>query len=145
MSISLLGALIHTDPEGAKKRILDAIIQTSGDRKAAAVVLGTTHRSLYRFIERLHLWDSIDRLIEENGFPKVIGPPRAAERIRDAVLAARGNLNSAARTLDMGLDSLRGRITELDLWDDLNRRLSSIPGCRPLKIPQASGVSARTA
>lgn len=142
MSISMLGALIHAEPDKARAQILDAIRQTKGDRKAAADVLGTTHRSLYRFIERLKLWDAIDRMIEENHWPRVVGPPRAAERIRDAILASRGNIGRAATNLGVSPDSLRSRIVELNLLDDLNRRLSGMPGCKPIRIQQSSGERA---
>jgi len=129
MSISLLGALLHTHPDEARMKIKAAIVAARGNRKAAAAALGTTHRSLYRYIERLRMWDEIDRLITDHGFPEREGPPRTSEKIRDAVLAAQGNLRRAARALDVKPTALEHRIQELGLWDDLNRRL------RALRLP----------
>lgn len=136
MSISNLGALIHVDPDAAKGRILKAIEQSKGDRKAAAEALGTTHRSFYRFVERLKLWPDIDRLMRDKEFAKVPGPPRTAKRIRDALLANEGDLARAAKQLGYKTDGLVERIGELDLWDPLNRVLRA-GGLPTLERPAA--------
>lgn len=143
MSISNLGALVHLDSAEAQKRILEAITQVEGNRKQAAEILKTTHRSLYRHIEKLKLWEQIDALIKAHpDWMHFGGPPRASERIRDAVLIAKGNLTRAASSLDLSKDVLSRRITELDLWDDLNRRLSAL-GCSTLRTPRETGARAR--
>jgi len=126
MSLSHLGALVHADPDRARQTILDAIRDQKGNRRSAAAALGTTHRSLYRYIERLRLWDAIDRVIEDGQFATHQGPPRSAERIRDAVLAARGSLRGAARMMDLAPSTLEQRIRDLGLWDDLSRRLQAL-------------------
>ncbi len=138
MSISLLGALIHTDPEEAKARILTALRESRGDRRAAAELLETTHRSLYRHIERLQMWPAIDELIEVNNFPHVPGPPRvpqraSAEQIESALVAARGIRSKAARRLKIDMKALTDRISELDLWDVLSQKLAAL-GFRPLRV-----------
>lgn len=135
MSISMFGAMIHSHPEEARAKILAAIKDAGGNRKQAAEALGTTHRSLYRFIERLRLWSEIDRMVADNGFPEREGPPRSSDRIRDAVLAAGGELKRAARSLDMRQEALYGRIQELGLWNDLNRRLKAL-GRKPMRAPR---------
>lgn len=125
MSISKIGAKIIDDPMAAKRMILEALEAAEGDRKTAAKALGTTHRSLYRFFDRLNLWDEIDALIREKGFPHIPGPPRLRARILVEVVAHEGDLTKAARALDeMGIRALRARITELNLWHELNRELS---------------------
>ena len=131
MSISLLGALIHSHPDEARAKILAAIQDAKGNRKHAAEALGTTHRSLYRFIERLRLWGEIDRLIRREGYPLREGPPRSTERIRDAVLSG-GSLRRAAHALGMDSHTLAHRLDELDLWRDLDRRLKAL-GKPPLR------------
>lgn len=123
MSISTIGALIHVDSEEAKKRILGALEQGNGDRRVAARILNTTHRSFYRFVERLKLWDEIDALAEKHGFPKAPGPPRSSERMRTMVLEASGDLARVARQLGIKVSALRVRITEMGLWDDINGKL----------------------
>lgn len=126
MSISILGSLAHADPAKAKQRILHALERTHGDRKKAAELCDVTHRSFYRIVERLDLWDEIEALHERRGFPSAGGPPRAPKRIRDAILAADGNLAKAARALHMAsVDTLRERITSLNLWNELNRVLKA--------------------
>lgn len=125
MSTSEIGALIIAKPEEAKQRILAALVEAQGDRKRASELLDTTHRSFYRFIERLRLWDEIDKLVEERGFPRIPGPPRSTKKIRDAILAADGSLVRASRALDTRVDALRSRITELGMWDDLDRVLDA--------------------
>lgn len=136
MSISHLGALILTDPDAARNKIKKAILEARGNRKAAADALGTTHRSLYRYIERLQLWSAIDQMVAEHGFPGREGPPRMSERIRDAVLVARGEIPAAATALDMDPNALAARIEELGLWRDLNRRLRAL-GLPELRRPAA--------
>jgi DNA-binding NtrC family response regulator len=126
MSTSLLGSLAHADPEKAKARILHALDASQGDRKKAAELLDITHRSFYRIVERLRLWKEIDALMAENGYPVVPGPPRSPERIRAAVLKARGDLRRAATALEMrSVDALRERIDTLNLWDALDRALKA--------------------
>lgn len=125
MSISLLGALIHSDRTEAERRVLHALEVAKGDRRKAAEALGTTHRSFYRFVERMKLWDKIDALMQRKGFPMIPGPPRSSKRIRDKVLEAEGRLDRAAKMLDLKEDALRARITELGLWDDLDRLLAA--------------------
>lgn len=125
MSISKIGAMIHTDPDGVKKQILDALIAAKGDRGKAAKALGTTSRSFYRYIERLHLWEIVDTLTEAHGFEKIPGPPRVAKKLRDAIVVAEGNLPRAARSLKLTVDALRVRIEELGMWDELNKILEA--------------------
>lgn len=125
MSISNLGALIHAKPDEAKAKILKAIEDAKGDRKAAAEALATTHRSFYRYIERLRLWPEIDALMKLKKFEVTPGPPRSDKRLRDAVLAADGSLPRAARALGMRVDALRDRISELQLWDEINKVLKA--------------------
>lgn len=63
MPFSEMGALIRVDPEAAKKRILDALREADGNRVKAAEVMGLTHeRSLYRWIQKLKLWEEVDRI-----------------------------------------------------------------------------------
>jgi hypothetical protein len=124
MSTSILGSLAHADPKKAKERILHALESTRGDRKKAAELLDVQHRSFYRIVERLAMWDEIDAMMKRRGFTAIPGPPRTPKRIRDAVLAAEGNLSAAARALDMGSEkALRTRIEELGLWTAINRVL----------------------
>lgn len=137
MSISKLGALIHSHPEEAEKQILDAMRDARCDRKTAATALNTTHRSLYRFIDRLDLWAKIDTMIEESGFPKIPGPPRSRDRIREAVLNAGGALARAATALDMDRDILEKRLTSLGMWADLNSELEA-RGRRPMRVPEGA-------
>lgn len=125
MSISHLGALICARPDEAKTQILSAIVEASGDRKKAAELLGTTHRSFYRFVERLKLWDEIDAAIAEHGFLVIPGPPRSSEKIKGAILMTRGDINRAARQLEIKPEMLRARIEELQLWDDINATLKA--------------------
>jgi regulatory Fis family protein len=124
MSTSLLGSLAHAEPQKAKQRILHALERTHGDRKKAAELLDVQHRSFYRIVERLRMWNEIDEMMERKGFPQIPGPSRTPKRIRDAVLAAEGSLPRAARSLNMsGEESLRERIDELGLWTDINKVL----------------------
>lgn len=124
MATSILGSLAHADPAKAKQRILHALERAAGSRTKAAQLLEIQHRSFYRIVERLNMWDEIEALIEEKGFQAGKGPPRSATRIREAVLEAGGNLTKAARMLDCGgVAVLRERIEQLQLWPDLNRAL----------------------
>lgn len=125
MSVSLLGALIVTNPDEARSRILAAIKSAKGDRRAAAKALGTTTRSFYRHIERLRLWEAVDEQCAEQGFRKPVGPPRMPKKIRDELLVADGSLARAARALDITPEALSDRITDLDLWDELNNVLAA--------------------
>lgn len=129
MSISRIGALIHTDRDAAKTLILDAFELAQGDRGATAAALKTTLRTLYRLIERLDLWDDIDRITDEKGFAKVPGPQRAAKKIRNLVLASDGDLDRAARSAGMKRPTLEARISELGLWDEINKvlRAANLP------------------
>jgi hypothetical protein len=135
MSISNLGALIVTHPEDAKEQILAAVLRAKGDRKKAAELLATTHRSFYRFVEKLRLWDEIDKLISENGFPQIPGPPRSAEKIKSAIVLMKGDLTRAARVLEVRPGALEGRIQELNLWDELNATLKASK-LKPLERPR---------
>jgi hypothetical protein len=126
MSTSILGSLANADPERAKERILHALDASQGDRKKAAELLDITHRSFYRIVERLGLWKQIDALMKEKGYPVVPGPPRSPERIRTAILKARGDLKRAATALEMhSADALRERIEALNLWAALDRALKA--------------------
>jgi DNA-binding NtrC family response regulator len=125
VSTSIFGSLAHADPAKAKQRILHAIERAQGDRKKAAELLGTTHRSFYRIVDRLKFWDEIDKLVEERGFPRPAGPPRVAVKIREAVVEAEGSLRRAARALDMSEAALRERIETQDLWTEINRALKA--------------------
>ncbi len=120
MSISQLGALIYTKPEEVKRLVLQAIVDSEGDRKKAAEVLGTTHRTFYRFIERLRLWDDIDKLVEEHDFPRAVGPARSTEKIKAAFLVSRGSPERAAKHLGWDVATLHARIAELEMAKDLD-------------------------
>lgn len=141
MSISRVGALIHTDRDAAKKLILAAFENAQGDRGATAVALKTTLRTFYRLIERLDLWSEIDAIVETKGFPKVPGPQRAAKKIRNLILAAEGDLARAARSAGMKPASLEARISELSLWDEINKvlRAANLP---PLVKPRRRNTAA---
>lgn len=120
--ITRIGALIHTDPEAAKREILRALHEAQGDRAAAARALGqATPRSLYRWIERLGMWAEVDALVAEHGFTAIPGPPRSRDRIVGAMVSARGNLPRAATALGMKAGTLERRIDELGLRDEIAR------------------------
>jgi DNA-binding NtrC family response regulator len=125
MSISHLGALVLSKPEEAKALILDALRESGGDRSKAADKLKTTHRSLYRHIERLRMWDEIDALMREQRFPLVPGPPRAADKIKMAIMKSRGSLDKAAKELELKPGELRARIADLGIEDDLRAMLKA--------------------
>jgi DNA-binding NtrC family response regulator len=119
MSISQLGALIYTKPEEVKKQILRAIVVAKGDRKKAAEELGTTHRTFYRFIERLRLWGEIDKLVADRDFPRAVGPARSTDRIREALTLSKGRIEPAAAHLEWDVDTLYTRIAELGMGDEI--------------------------
>jgi transcriptional regulator with GAF, ATPase, and Fis domain len=77
--ITPLGCLVVVDPAAARRRLLDAIEASGGDRSKAATELGISHRQFYRLIARLGLWPAIDRLCRVRKFPVVPGPPRKRE------------------------------------------------------------------
>lgn len=132
MSISSFRALLISDPTEAKRLILEALRKSEGDRKIAAEKLRVTHRSLYRFINRLGMWDEIDALIKKHSFPRVPGPPRSNDLVRVAVIKARGNLTKASAALECSIAELRAKIDDLNLWTDLNRSLRKA-GCAELE------------
>ena len=141
MSISKLGALIHSHPEEARTKIMGALEVARGDRQAAAKTLATTHRSLYRFIDRLDLWDAIDAMVREKGFPHIPGPPRSREKLREAVLDAGGNLAKAAHKLNMDKDVLEEKLSAHAMWAGLNEELVR-RGRRPMRVPEAAEARA---
>lgn len=53
----------------ARREILAAMGEASGARIQAATLLGLEPRTFYREIERLSLWDELDRLARVNGWP----------------------------------------------------------------------------
>jgi DNA-binding NtrC family response regulator len=79
MSLTPLGGLVAIDPAAARRRILDAVEASGGDRSKAATELGISHRQFYRLVSRLGLWPAIDRLCRVRQFPVVPGPPRKCE------------------------------------------------------------------
>jgi DNA-binding NtrC family response regulator len=123
MSLTKIGALVHVDPARAKRMILHALVESEGDRGVAAAQLETTLRTFYRLIERLDLWEEIDRLVERKGFTKNPGPQRAEKKLRNLVIAADGNLEKAARSAGMSRERLEARIEELGLWEEIDRVL----------------------
>lgn len=125
MAISKIFAISVTDPDAAKKMILDAIEATKNDRTKAAERLGLKIRTFYRLIGNLHLWEDIEALCEKKGFEIIPGPPRANQRILAALFATRGNMRRAAQKLNMTEESLRARIIELKLLGDINSSLAS--------------------
>lgn len=125
MSISHLGALAHAKPDEAKRLILDAVEVSGGDRQKAASVLGIASRSFYRFIEKLQLWPEIDALEKSKGFEPAMGPPRASERIKAALVLSKGNFDRAARALEITRYALRARIDELALWAEIDEMLAA--------------------
>jgi transcriptional regulator with GAF, ATPase, and Fis domain len=138
MSISHIGALIVTQPDEAKRLVLGAIIEAEGDRKKAAKVLGTTHRSFYRFIEKLHLGDEIDRIIDAEGFHRIPGPARSTERIKAAFMLAKGSLDGAAKKMGIKPEALQSRIQELSLWGELEALIRTEKWkCPPLRRKSA--------
>ncbi len=129
VSLSDLGATVRIRPNDARAQILDAILTSKGDVTAAAATLKTTPRTVYRFIERLHLWGAIDEQAKKHGIVRVVqGRPRAVDRMRTAVLAANGNLVKAARALGMKLDILRERVESAGIREDINRVLRASGG-----------------
>jgi len=135
MSISTLGAKIYAQPEEAKALILEEFIRAKGDRQKAAKLLGTTHRTFYRYVEKLRMWDALDAAVEKHGFTHIPGPPRSSEKIKAAVVLMKGDLTRAARTLDLRPGVLETRIEELNLWDELNATLKASK-LRPLVRPK---------
>jgi len=120
--LSLMGALIHTDPENAKQRIRDALIAAKGDRNEAAKAFGlTSPRSLYRWIERLGMWPEVDALMSEHGFAMLPGPPRTRAKILAAIVKTGGDRARAARHLGVKLATLERRIETLNLEGDVVR------------------------
>jgi transcriptional regulator with GAF, ATPase, and Fis domain len=116
VTISTFGALIHTDPDGARKQILDALTAARGDRSRAAKALGLkTARTLYRWIERLDMWPTVDALIAERGFDKLPAPPRTRDRVIAALAKHKGNVDRAARMLGLKPDAFRARLKRLNI------------------------------
>lgn len=108
MTLHEIGALIRTDPELAKTKILDALRATDGNRERAARVLGAGARSLYRWIERLGIWSEVDAIREP-----LPAPPRSRERIVNALRRHEGNTERAARSLRVPEPTLKRRMREL--------------------------------
>jgi hypothetical protein len=133
MSLSHLGALVYTQPEQVRRYLVEAFVAAKGDRRKAAAALGTTHRTFYRLVERLRLWGELDTIVDEKGFPRVPGPPRTSEKVKSAFLLSKGSLEKTASKLDLDVATLKVRIAELRLADDLEA-MASAEGwkCPPL-------------
>lgn len=80
VTISDLAALARLDPDGARRRVLDALREAGANHQAAARALGTSVRGLYRWIDNLGLWRDVDGLKRELGLPRRPRPPRRGER-----------------------------------------------------------------
>lgn len=133
MTLSTLGALAYTNPNELKQKIFAALLEAKGNRTKAAEVLGTSRRNLFRIIGRAQLWKEIDAFNEKHNFPKIPAPARSDERIRNAVVACKGNIVRAAKQLDMKENTLRDRIRELKLEEELNSLLQSL-GYKPIDL-----------
>ena len=77
--------------EAARKLILDAIVQHQGSKQLAAEQLDVKKTTLYRTIDELGLWDRIDQVCKENGFPVRAGRPRGpvTEQVRRKIRRGR--------------------------------------------------------
>ena len=137
MSISYLGALIHTQPEKAKAQILEAIRASKGDRKKAAAALGTTHRSLYRYLQRLRLWDSVEAILVEEGLPSMPGPPRMSVRILTAAVQTGGDLPKMAKAIGCTVPNLKTHLAELDMVAEVNQVLAAAGIARRIVLEDA--------
>lgn len=56
--------------EEAKQRVFDAMLETNGDREAAAKLLGVSKRTFYRYIDELKMKDTIIQM----GWDRSPGP-----------------------------------------------------------------------
>ncbi len=108
MSLHEIGALIRAKPDEARTKILDALRAANGNRRRASLALGAGPRSIYRWIEKLELWDEVDEIREP-----LPAPPRAKDRIVNALDRAEGDTARAARALRMGERTLKRRMREL--------------------------------
>jgi len=109
--LSSMGSLIRNKPEQARERILAAFLKAKGNRARAAQELGLSNvRSLYRWIDRLSLWEAIEKQARSNGHAVSAGPPRKTDRIKGAVVEARGNIELAAKRLRISQAEVRKAI-----------------------------------
>lgn len=60
----------------AKSSILEALRGADGNRDIAAERLGTSLRTLYRWIQELRMYEDIDKAYAAWGFERFNGPPR---------------------------------------------------------------------
>lgn len=135
MGVSFLGAQVVAEPDLARERILAALVESKGDRGTAATALGTTQRNLYRLIDRLRMWPTIDALMQQHGYMVASGPPRFVTRLASEILAARGNLRTAARKLGLPNEAaLRERIEHIGFEAELNTMLVAA-GCDRIATP----------
>jgi hypothetical protein len=138
MSLSPFGALILAKPDEARATLLDAIVRAKGDRKGAATILKVTTRSFYRSIDRMKLWAEIEKLEAEKGFMPIPGPPHvrhvpsihggkkpapSADKIKATILVREGDVERAARDLEISPETFTARVDELKIWGELNRIL----------------------
>jgi len=132
--MTTFGAKVTLDREGAIRELLGAYVKAAGNRRRTAELLGLKERNLYRWIERLDLWDQLDKVAKDSELEIWPGAPRTSERIIDAFLASKGSLPAAARKLGRTPESLSERITKLDMWTDINRKLRGA-GLRAVDVP----------
>lgn len=113
------------DPDAGRETIVKAVIEARGNKTHAARALDCTLRNLYRWIDKLDLWDRLDQEGEKRGFEVLPGAPRLKDRIIAALVESRGSIPRAARALDRTEDELLDRIHRLDLYEDINRTLKA--------------------
>jgi hypothetical protein len=139
VSINRIGGLVAIgETEQAKKEIVDAFVAAKGDRSKAAEILNASVRSVYNWLDRIPgAWKALDDALAENDIERPAGPPRGIDKLVEAVVAARGSINPAARELGITNKKLVAEIERHELMGSINE------GLRKANVPRTNHLSAR--